>query len=135
MKFLKNNIIEKEELYTLYKSNNWVNYINNFDNLILAYKNSNYICAYNDNKLIAVIRYITDEYTILYIQDILVLPQYHRLGIGTKLLKIVLEEYKDIYQCVLITDNTVKTRNYYEKIGFKNLYDLDIIGYLKMYHK
>lgn len=62
---------------------------------------------------------VGDNYTIIYIQDILVLQKYQGQGIGSKLLRLVLEKYKSIRQIVLMTDNTKNTVNFYRKNGMR----------------
>lgn len=74
--------------------------------------------AYDDDRLIGIIRAVGDGQTIVFVQDIIVLPEYQRKGIGTKLLKAVMEKYKDVYQMELLTDNTEKTKAFYRSVGF-----------------
>ena len=80
--------------------------------------------AYIDNKVIGIIRIVGDGYSVILIQDILVYPEYQRKGIGTALLQHILEEYKNVYQKHLLTDNTPKTIQFYKSLGF--VMDTDI---------
>jgi len=50
---------------------------------------------------VEIIRAVGDGRTIVFVQDIIVMPEYQRKGIGTKLLKAVMEKYKDVYQMKL----------------------------------
>ena len=116
---------EEEEILSLYQSVGWVNYINNPLMLKNAFEHSLKIyAAYIDNKVIGIIRIVGDGYSVILIQDILVYPEYQREGIGTALLQHVLEEYKNVYQKHLLTDNTPKTIQFYKSLGF--LMDTDI---------
>ena len=116
---------EEEEILSLYQSVGWVNYINNPLMLKNAFEHSLKIyAAYIDNKVIGIIRIVGDGYSVILIQDILVYPEYQREGIGTALLQHVLEEYKNVYQKHLITDNTPKTIQFYKSLGF--VMDTDI---------
>lgn len=45
-------------------------------------------------------------------------PGYQRKGIGAALLKKIMEEYEDVYQFHLLTDNTEKNAAFYRSLGF-----------------
>lgn len=95
----------EEEILHLYQSVGWINYVNNPKMLRNAYANSLKILgAYENEKLVGIIRVVRDGYSIVYIQDIVVLPEYQRLGIGTALLGKILERYQNVYQKILFTD-------------------------------
>ena len=87
--------------------------------------------AWDEDKLVGLGRVVGDDYTIIYIQDILILEDYQNKGIGSKLLKIILEQYKSIRQVVLMTDNTEKTIKFYEKNGMVKTSDYNGITFMK----
>lgn len=59
----------------------------------IALNNSLYsICAYDGDKMIGYGRIIGDETIFLYIQDIMVLPEYQSQKVGTNIMKIILEK-------------------------------------------
>ena len=92
-----------DEIINLYQSVGWTNYLERTDILEEAYANS--LCvlgAYDSDRLVGIIRAVGDGQTIVFVQDIIVLPEYQRKGIGTKLLKAVMEKYKDVYQIFCI---------------------------------
>lgn len=110
---------KEPEILNLYSSVGWTNYTDRPEMLKGAYAHSlKILAAYEDEKLIGIIRAVGDGHSILYIQDILILPQYQRQGIGTALLERMLELYPDVYQKVLMTDATEKTIEFYKSIGF-----------------
>lgn len=119
---LKENVIPcLKDLIALYDDAGWANYTNNSNMLQKAYENSLLIItAWDDDKLIGVIRIVGDGYSIIYIQDILVLKEYQHMGIGSKLITEAMNRYKDVYQKVLLTDNEPKTLAFYKKMGFEN---------------
>lgn len=125
---------EEEEILSLYQSVGWVNYINNPLMLKNAFEHSLKIyAAYIDNKVIGIIRIVGDGYSVILIQDILVYPEYQRKGIGTALLQHVLEEYKNVYQKHLLTDNTPKTIQFYKSLGFLMDTDIECRAFSKYY--
>lgn len=124
----------KEEILNLYESVGWTNYTSNPSMLENAYKNSLKIFgAYDGDKLVGVIRVVGDGFSIICIQDILILPEYHRKGIGTALLKKVIDTYKHVYQKMLLTDNTEKTIQFYKSLGFEMDTDINCRAFLKVY--
>ncbi len=109
----------EDEIISLYKSVGWINYTNNPQMLKEAYKNSLKILgAYDAEKLLGVIRVVGDGHSVVFIQDILIYPEYQRQGIGTALLKHILQDYKHVYQKHLLTENTEKTIQFYKSLGF-----------------
>lgn len=114
------------EILNLYKSVGWINYTNNPKMLENAYVNSLRILgAYEDEKLIGIIRVVGDGHSVVFIQDLLVYPEYQRQGIGTALLKKILLDYKHVYQKHLLTENTEKTIQFYKSLGFTMDTDMD----------
>ncbi len=113
------NCYHESEILKLYESVGWTNYTTNPAMLKNAYHNSLKIFgAYDNEKLLGIIRVVGDGYSIVYIQDILVLPEYQRMGIGKALLEKILDEFKNVYQKALMTDNTEKTLGFYKSLGF-----------------
>ena len=109
----------ESEVLNLYKSVGWTNYTNNSQMLEDAYANSLRILgAYEKEKLIGIIRVVGDGYSVVFIQDLLVYPEYQRRGVGTALLKQILQDYKHVYQKHLLTENTEKTIQFYKSLGF-----------------
>jgi ribosomal protein S18 acetylase RimI-like enzyme len=120
------------EILPLYESVGWVFYYKHPETVEKAYANS--LCtlaAYEDGKPVGVIRAVGDGQTILFIQDLLVFPEYQRRGIGTGLMKAMLERYAHVYQIELATDNTEKTVAFYKSFGFHNLSDIGCCGFMK----
>ena len=97
-----------------------------------AYKNSLHILAAlnEEGKLVGVLRAVGDRASILFIQDILVTPEYQHEGIGTKLLQLTLEKYKNVYQIQLATDDSTKTFSFYESNGFTSLTSLNCVSFI-----
>ena len=121
------------EILPLYKSVGWRNYYEHPKMLPKAYAASLCILgAYEDEKLVGILRAVGDGYSILFIQDILVYPEYQHRGIGTALVKAVLEQYPHVYQIELATDNTEKTVSFYKSLDFRPMEEIGCCGFLKM---
>ncbi|MDK8380567.1 MULTISPECIES: GNAT family N-acetyltransferase [unclassified Granulicatella] len=129
---VENPIVTLEDVLPLYEAVGWTNYTTKPEMLEVAYKNSLHIIgAFNDDeKLIGVLRGVGDGASILFIQDILVYPEYQHQGIGTKLLQQTLEKHKNVYQIQLATDDSTKTVSFYESNGFTNLTSLNCVSFI-----
>lgn len=124
------NNYNASEIMSMYESVGWVNYTKRPEMLEKAYENS--LCiqgAYIDGKLIGIIRVVGDGHSIIYIQDIIVLPEHQRKGIGSLLLDDVMERYKDVYQKILLTENEPKTVEFYKSLGFIADYDMNCVAF------
>ncbi|WP_032121194.1 GNAT family N-acetyltransferase [Clostridium amazonitimonense] len=108
-----------EDINMLYEDAGWTSYTTDLPKLMKAIEASlMVVSAWDDDKLIGLIRVVGDGLTIIYIQDILVLNSYKRKGVGTKLFKYVLNKYSDVRQKVLLTEDGEETRGFYEANGF-----------------
>ncbi len=88
--------------------------------------------AYDNDKLVGVIRTVGDGFSVVFIQDILVSPEYQRRGIGTQLLHEIMNRFPDVYQMELMTDNTPKTISFYQSAGFVRADDMGCCAFIKM---
>ncbi len=132
MKYIADKNIAMEQLINLYTSVGWSSYTQNPRQLQNAVANSLFaIGAYDQNQLVGLIRVVGDGLTIIYIQDLLVNPVYQRRGIGTKLINSVLKKYDSVRQKVLLTENTVKTRMFYEGCDFNPCDKYNLIAFYK----
>ena len=123
---------KKDEIWQLYTQVGWTAYTENMTALEQGYKNSLLVlAAYENEELLGIVRVVGDGATIILVQDILVYPQKQRQGIGTSLLKAVLERYADVRQIQLVTDNTPKTVAFYQSLGFVELEKLGCCGFMR----
>ena len=80
------------------------------------------LCVYDDDKLIGYGRIIGDKTIFLYIQDIMVIPEYQGKHIGTKVMENLLskvDEYKKINPNIRTYLGASKNKEaFYEKFGF-----------------
>ena len=122
----------EEEILGLYASLGWTNYTDKPEMLRNAYLNSLKIYgAYVDGKLVGIIRAVGDGFSVLFIQDLLVHPDFQRNGIGTLLLKKMLKEYENVYQMHLITEDSEKTISFYKSLGFTDNGDVNCKAFSK----
>jgi len=125
-------LIDDADLRPLYESVGWVSYTNQVSDLsrLLAASQLVY-AAWDASKLVGLIRTVGDGISIQYVQDLLVMPAYQKQGIGSELLKRVMEASKDIRQLVLITDGEDENKAaiaFYKKHGLQTFEETKICG-------
>ena len=120
---------DEKEILALYESVGWTAYTENPAALRLGFAHSLLtLAAYEGDRLLGLIRTVGDGHTIVFIQDILVHPTAQRKGIGTALVKAVLDRFPLVRQVELTTDNTAKTLAFYRSLGFSPMEELGLSG-------
>jgi ribosomal protein S18 acetylase RimI-like enzyme len=89
------------------------------DKLVRAFNNSSHvISAWDENRLVGLVRAIDDGETIAFIHYLLVDPEYQGQHIGDELMKRLLAHFKNhLYVKIMPSDS--KTIPFYERFGFK----------------
>ena len=117
------------EVMDLYRSVGWTNYTDHPDMLKQAFGHSLLtLGAYVNDRLIGLVRAVGDGYTSVLVQDLLVLPEYQRRGIGSALLHEVQMQYRDTYRLQLFTDHTPDMLDFYRKQGFVRAQEWQMCG-------
>ena len=117
-KYVENEAVMLESLIDLYDSVEWTAYTRSTEKMSRIIQQSLWhLAVYDDEQLIGLIRAIADDVSIIYIQDILMHPSYQRQGIGREVVQHALKRFEHVRQIVLISDDTPKTRTFYESVG------------------
>ena len=121
------------EIMALYSSAGWVNYTRNPQVLVSAFKNSLLVLGAfdDDERLVGIIRVVGDGASIVFVQDLLVLPEYRRRGIGSRLLDRVVRHYSEVYQMELLSDDTPEANAFYKANGFMKVGDAGLSAFVK----
>lgn len=130
--FKEDIILDKEDILSLYNNVGWSSYTKDIDILMKSIENSLKVTSvWDENLLVGLIRVVGDGYSIIYIQDILVLKKYQNKGIGKRLVDNILDKYKNVRQKVLLTDKDNKTISFYKKEGFSMSEEFGCISFVK----
>ncbi|WP_276881430.1 GNAT family N-acetyltransferase [Anaerococcus tetradius] len=122
-----------DEINNLYEQLGWSAYTENMDALEQGFKNSlKVLAAYEDEKLLGLIRAVGDGFTIVFIQDLLVLADQQKKGIGTALIQAMLNLYPEVRQIELATDIDPKTIAFYKSRGFRELSEIGCCGFMRL---
>ena len=113
--------VPPEALVDLYDSVGWSAYTRDPAVLTKAVGGSD--CVFivrEDGQLIGLARAISDDASVVYVQDILVRPSHQGKGLGRALVNAILKRYSHVRQKVLLTDDRPEQLRFYESLGFRN---------------
>lgn len=132
MEYRFDKIPDISELKNIYSACGWSSYLEDEERLLNAIKSSSVlITVWEDNKLIGLLRALSDFNYVIFIQDILLLPEFQNRGIGSRLIKLIEEKYPKVRQIILIADNDENLNKFYSKNQYSNLNRYYINGYGK----
>lgn len=111
----------EEQIYSLFHSVGWES-AQYAKRIVKGLQNSSLvISAWEDGKLIGLVRAMDDGQTIAFVHYLLIDPCYQSQHVGSTLMKKVIEQYKDILY-IKIMPSDPKTIPFYQKLGF-TIYD------------
>ena len=132
MEIIEYKEYQEDEILRLYTEVGWTAYTDDMAALRQGYEHSLLVlAAYENDELLGVIRAVGDGATIVYVQDLLVLPKWQRQGVGTALVQAVLDRYADVRQIVLATDNTPGTVAFYKSLGLLEFAEIGCCGFMR----
>lgn len=125
----KENIQNVKEFNYLYDAVGWGHYTDEVSKKALS--NTLYsVSIYDDKKIIGYGRIIGDGACFLYIQDVMVIPEYQSKKIGSMIIEKLMikinkikEEIPNIIVCLVATTGK---EGFYQKLGFTKLEDTDL---------
>jgi ribosomal protein S18 acetylase RimI-like enzyme len=105
----------------LYRAVGWTIYADDPNYLKTAFEHSTRVFyIQKEEKVIGLLRSLSDMASIHYIQDILVEPEHQRQGIGRKLLQKAIDSFSHVRTHLLMTDDEEKQLAFYQSMGLKN---------------
>lgn len=131
--FSRKHNLAKKQIKNLYEDAGWENYTREKEKLRRAILQSQYVLtAWDQDKLVGLVRTVGDNETIVFIQDLLVLSSYQNQGIGERLLKSVLGHYQKADKILLLADEDSKLRAFYTKCGMTDIRDKDLMSFIRL---
>ena len=126
---IKENNNKVEEFNELYDAVGWGHYEENISQRALD--NTYYsVSVYEDGKIIGYGRMIGDTIIFMYIQDIMVRPEYQNKKIGTMIMSKLLEKVKELRKTnpdILVYLGASKNKEpFYERFGFVDRKAVDL---------
>ncbi len=117
---------QADELVSLYASVGWTGYTKDPTGLVTAVANSTFVVAARERQdLVGLARVLSDDHTVMYLQDVLVRPDRQGGGIGRELVGRCLERFSHCRQKVLLTDDEDRQHRLYRSLGFEEIADVE----------
>lgn len=133
IRFCSEKELDAEQLLALYQDAGWTAYTDEPERLRRAVANSTHVVtAWDGDSLVGLARVISDGEHIVYAQDLLVRREYRRRGLGSALLRRVLEPFAHVRQTVLLTDNNPEMQAFYRSLGFQMARRSGIAAFLRL---
>lgn len=128
MIYTYNESISVKDLADLRESVGWNRMENVYKNPLLT--SYYHIAVYEKEVLIGYIDCVSNGVTDAYIQDLMIHPAYQGRGIGTALMKKMIDDLKEkhIYMISVVFEEKLKP--FYEKFGFFTM----LCGQMETYH-
>ena len=116
IRFSEQRDIPVEKLFALYEANGW----SSAKKPVLLQKalsnSATLISAWVGEQLIGIGNAITDGYLVVYYPHMLVHPTYQGQGVGSEMMKRLMEKYAGFHQHMLVADG--RAIDFYRKCGF-----------------
>jgi len=110
--------VGREELLGLYAAVGWTAYTRDPDALVAAVQASTWVhVERRAGTLVGLVRVLSDDLAIAWIQDLLVHPDHQRAGLGRALATAALERFAHVRTVGLLTDDEPRQRAFYESVG------------------
>ena len=124
--------VDQQQLVKLYRTAGWWSEKNDNIEFLgdLVKRTFLFVAAYDGAELIGMGRSISDEVSDAYIQDVTVLPEYRKLGIGGMIVKTLVEKLKNMGINWIGLIGEPGTQHFYEELGFSVMKD-----YIPMMYK
>ena len=122
IQYTEEKIFTPEQIEELFLSVKWISgkYP---DRLYRALLNSStVITAWDNKRLVGLVRVLDDGGMLAYIHYVLVHPDYHKNGIAGTMIKQLKEKYKD-YLYLEVMPEESKNVTFYERLGFQVMED------------
>lgn len=108
-----------DALVRLYDAVGWSAYTADPEQLQAAIEASLIVATERDGAdLIGLARLVGDGVSVVHLQDVLVHPDHQRSGIGGRLVRACLDEFPDVRQKLLLTDDESGQHAFYRSLGY-----------------
>ena len=126
---------DPNEILPLYKSVGWSAYYDQPETLRRAFAGS--LCvlaAYVKGTLAGLVRAVGDGETIVFVQDLLIRPEFQRKGLGTLLMGQIFSRYWNVRQLHLLTDDSPNTVGFYKAVGLTPVEKINCRAFTRVHY-
>ncbi len=126
IEFADDEVVPIADLVTLYEAVGWLIYASDPDTLARAVDRSTYVTTARnaEGELIGLARCLSDDVSIMYLQEVVVHPDRRRSHIGTVLVGACLHRFDHVRRKVLLTDDEAGQHEFFRTLGYSDLADV-----------
>lgn len=126
IEFADDEVVPIKELVELYSAAGWIRSAADPDQLARAVDRSTYVVTARDidGALIGLARCLSDDVSVMYLQDVVVHPEHDRDGIASILVQRCLSHHDHVRQKFVLADAANLPGEFYEEAGYRNIADL-----------
>jgi GNAT superfamily N-acetyltransferase len=113
-----------EQVLALYEAVGWTAYTRDPEIIRAGLRGASFVAAaFDGDRLVGLVRAVSDDATVSFVQYVLVHPETQRRGVGAALMRAVTERYAHVRQHVLLTDDEPGQRAFYQGCGYAETRD------------
>ena len=121
------------DILGLYEAVGWTNYTARPEALRAGYAGSLAVWgAFAGDELVGIVRVVGDGVTIVFVQDLIVAASRRHEGVGTRLMRAVMDRFAGVYQMELLTDEGSEACTLYESLGFFRSDAMGCVAYVRV---
>lgn len=97
-RLIASEVLALDELLHLYGAVGWTAYIRDSEGLARAFRQPSFVWTARSGggELVGLVRGLSDDVSLLFVQDVLVRPDWQRRGVGRALMEAVLTRYAHV---------------------------------------
>ncbi len=121
--YADDEVVSIKELVHLYESVGWLIEASDPDALARAIDRSTYVVTARDEEglLVGLARCLSDDVTVMLLQEVLVNSESRRQGIGSYLASVCLTKFAHVGQKVLLSDDDATLHSFLTNLGYGDL--------------
>jgi GNAT superfamily N-acetyltransferase len=105
------------EVLALYRANEWSAAAKTERLRAALIHSHSLVTAWRGDRLVGLGNALSDGFLVVYYPHLLVLPEYRRRGIGSRIMQLLMARYAGFHQQVLLADG--RAVEFYRKCGFR----------------
>lgn len=129
--FKDNPELTETEVLSLYSAVGQQNEVQQIKKLMQGIDRSYVLAAYHEKKLVGLLRAVTDDATIFFIQEMVIHPEYEHDNLDERFMAQVIQTFENIEQMMVAANLDDSTKQFYEQCGFKSFEDMNIRGFIR----
>jgi len=122
MKLVVGPGVDRDALVELYDAVGRTAYTRDPEGLARAVRNSTWVATlWDEARLVGLVRVLSDDVSIAWLQDVLVHPDHQRTGLGRRLVEAAQQRFDHVRSFALMTDDEPRQHAFYASRGLQEI--------------